>query len=418
MAGSLAAKAPYNPILLRALVAQVGGMSQGEISRRTGYGKSTINLTLSTGILPSRVDKDEFMSTVESYVQQNPEAMRWLKALNAGLVDLWRPVSDFGITVGKQTMPVDLGKRQMEVRRREAVVPGNPHEIIMEVDREMLSMDAKKQFQLFKNPFIDDVAKESDVFMSDEHRYIQAAMLDAAKHRGCIAVIGEVGSGKSTIRKKVMMELEKSGEQIKVCYPQIIDKKKLTVEHLCNAVIMDFGQTPKQDREAKARQVIKLLTDRAKAGGDTVLMVEEAHDLSVPVLKYLKRFSEIELGYRKVIGIILIGQPELGDLFDERMHFEMREVTRRFQIAHISGLNGNMGDYLELKFKLAGAEIGEIITKDAITALSKRLTTRDAKERTASTAYPLTVNNYIVKAMNLAAELGEPIVNAEVINQL
>jgi len=55
--------------------------------------------------------------------------------------------------------------------------------------------------------------------MSDEHRYIEAAMIDAAKHGGFIAVVGEVGSGKSVIRKKVVSELMKD-DNARIIYPR------------------------------------------------------------------------------------------------------------------------------------------------------------------------------------------------------
>ena len=178
---------------------------------------------------------------------------------------------------------------------------------------EMISQEALKHFRVFRNPFIDDVQKDADIYMSEEHRYIEAAMLDAARHGGFLAVIGEVGSGKSVMRRKVVEQLKRDGDTL-VIYPQMIDKTRLTAGSLCDAIIQDISNEKCRVKlEDKTRQVQRLLVDRAKSGYRHVLIVEEAHDLKVQTLKYLKRFYELEDGYRKLLGIILIGQTELKE---------------------------------------------------------------------------------------------------------
>lgn len=283
----------------------------------------------------------------------------------------------------------------------------------------MISQEAMKHFKIFRNPFVDDIQKDSDVYMSDEHRYIEAAMLDAARHGGFLAVIGEVGSGKSVMRRKVVEQLRKDGDTL-VIYPQMIDKSRLTAASICDAIIQDISNEKcKAKLEDKTRQVQRLLLDRAKAGYRHVLIVEEAHDLKIQTLKYLKRFYELEDGYRKLLGIILIGQTELKHLFSEGHNVDMREVIRRVQVAEIRGLNGNISEYLKTKFGRIGRELSDIFTEDAYDALSKRLTSigRDGKAKI-SHAYPLLVNNYVARAMNMAQEIGEPKINAEVVNAL
>lgn len=282
----------------------------------------------------------------------------------------------------------------------------------------MLTGETLKHFRLFRSPFTNDIRDTADIYMSDEHRYIEAAMIDAARHGGFLAVIGEVGSGKSVIRKKVVSELQKD-DNSRIIYPRMIDKTRITAASICDAIVLDLSdEGPKMRLEQKTRQVEKLLISRSKAGCHVCLMIEEAHDLSVRVLKLLKRFYEIEDGYKKAVGIILIGQPELGSLFNEADHYDMREVIRRCQVAYILGLNGNIKDYLSLKFKRVNVDLKSIINDEAIRALSSRLMDKDVRGKKISNAYPLTVNNYIVRAMNLACDMGEQMVTAAVINNL
>jgi type II secretory pathway predicted ATPase ExeA len=194
----------------------------------------------------------------------------------------------------------------------------------------------------------------------------------------------------------------------------------LTASSICDAVVQDVSsERCKSKLEDKTRQVQRLLLDRAKGGYRAVLIIEEAHDLNVQTLKYLKRFYELEDGYRKLLGIILVGQTELRNYFNESLHVDMREVIRRVQVAEIAGLNGHLRDYLALKFRRLNKDVGEIFDDAAFEALSRRLTStgRDGKQKV-SHAYPLLVNNYAARCMNLACEMKEPRVTADVVEMM
>lgn len=280
----------------------------------------------------------------------------------------------------------------------------------------MITQEAMKHFKLFRNPFVNDIQKEADIYMSDEHRYIEAAMLDAARHGGFIAVIGEVGSGKSVMRRKVIDQLKKDGDTL-VVYPQMIDKTRLTAASICDAIIQDTSSEKcKCKLEDKTRQVQRLLMDRSKAGYRAVLIIEEAHDLKIQTLKYLKRFYELEDGFKKLLGIVLIGQTELNNVFDEGKYVDMREVIRRVQVAEIRGLDGNLKDYLNLKFKRIGRAVEDVFAGDVFDAMGRRLSgTGKDGVGSVSHAYPLLVNNFVARAMNLACELGEPKISTDVV---
>ena len=78
-------------------------------------------------------------------------------------------------------------------------------------------------------------------------------------------------------------------------------------------------------------------------------------------------------------------------------------------------MNGNIKDYLTLKFRRIGSDIEKIFDDQAFAALSRRLTTEDRHNKKISHAYPLLVNNYAAKAMNLAYEMGFDKVTEEVV---
>lgn len=282
-------------------------------------------------------------------------------------------------------------------------------------EAEMLSQAAREQFGLARHPFVDDVQGPQDVYLSTDQRYIRESMYYAAKHGGFVAVIGESGSGKSTLRRDLLDRVKRDQSPIVAIAPQTIDKKVLTAAHICDAIIADLStEAPRLSLEAKARQVQRILASSARTGTSHVLIIEEAHDLSVATLKYLKRFWELEDGFKKLLGIILIGQPELGDRLDERRNYDAREVIRRCEIARLKPLNGNLEEYLTLKFRRVGVDIAQLFEKDAFDAIRARLTRRrHGTNEVESQLYPLVVQNLIIKCLNQCAELGQPRISAE-----
>jgi type II secretory pathway predicted ATPase ExeA len=295
-----------------------------------------------------------------------------------------------------------------------------PEHDIFNLEVQMLSAAAKKQFRIFKDPFVDDVQSSEDVFLSAEQRYIREAMYTTAKHGGFLAIVGESGSGKTTLRRDLLDRVAREQLNIVAIQPRVIDKGRLTAGLICEAIIRDLSQQkPRQSLEGKARQVEDILIGSSRAGNAHVLLIEEAHDLTVATLKYLKRFWELEDGFKKLLSIILIGQPELKGMLDERVNYEAREVIRRCEIAELMPLNSALEQYIELKFARIGRDTREVFKADAYDAMRARLTLRRrGSDGVVSMLYPLTVNNLVTKALNTAADLGIEKVDAEVINAI
>ncbi|GJM12768.1 MAG: hypothetical protein DHS20C12_11710 [Pseudohongiella sp.] len=283
-------------------------------------------------------------------------------------------------------------------------------------ENEMLTLAAQKNFKMLTNPFVNDVMESKDVYLSEEQIYVKQTMFQTAKVGGFIAIVGESGAGKTTLRRDLFQRIQTSEQHIRVVLPRTVDKRKLTAGSICDAIIIDLKATPKSSLEAKARQVETLLTESRMAGNSHALFIEEAHELSLSVLKFLKRFLELGDGFTKLISVILVAQPELKTKLDEFANPSIREVARRCEIIELKPLNGNLEEYLALKFKRVGKTLPEIFEDDAFDALRERLRFVTNHSRTpVSMMYPLVVNNAVTKAMNLCAELGEPKVNAEII---
>jgi type II secretory pathway predicted ATPase ExeA len=419
----------FEPTTLKQLIIDCD-ISQSELAKGIEeelgrpVSRGLVNLGVNRGYIPPTVKG--FRDAVETLVRQNPRATAWLLERRLTVAQVWQPLEE----KLRLAMPAGHGKRSAKGaakgrQKQKGIELDDPTKITVNWEVEMLHPEAMKQFKLFRHPFMNDVNSEKDIYLSDEHRYIEAAIMDAAQHSGFLAVIGEVQSGKSTIRKKVMENLLKDGG-VSIIYPRshkinLADSthSRINAVSLCDAIIMDISdEKPKIKTEHKVRQLERLLIQRSNQGMKHVLIIEEAHNLTKVALKYLKQFHELEDGFRKLMSVIIIGQTELRDLLDEKQYPDLREVIRRIQVAEIKGLNGSLRNYLEFKFKRIGADIKNIFAEDFFEAISLRLTAKDNRDRKISNAYPGLVNTYVTRAMNLAWEMGEERVTADVVMAL
>ncbi len=289
------------------------------------------------------------------------------------------------------------------------------------IEPEMLTPSARRHFNLFRDPFQDDVSGPDDIFLAADQRYIREAMFQASRQGGWLmAVIGESGSGKTTLRRETIDRINREGLHVQVIQPKAFDKTQLNARHICEAILFDLSPNakPKRSLEALSRQVEKALIESGRAGYTHVLMIEEAHDLLIQTLKYLKRFWELEDGFKKLLSIVLIGQTELRDKLDERRYPEAREVIRRCEVLELKPLDTEVPAYLAMKLKRIGADVSSIFDDAALDAVRDRLTEvgrGPRRNEVRSMTYPLVVNNLVTKALNAAANYGAPKVSADIV---
>jgi type II secretory pathway predicted ATPase ExeA len=104
---------------------------------------------------------------------------------------------------------------------------------------------------------------------------------------------------------------------------------------------------------------------------------------------------------------------------------EVREVAQRCDLIELPPLDNHLADYLKFKLARVGCDLAKVITADGIDALRERLTfarrSGNAKAQVLTTSvslvYPLAVANALTAAMNLAANLGAPVVDADIVKE-
>lgn len=294
-----------------------------------------------------------------------------------------------------------------------------------------LSPQAREFFKLPRDPFSDEMREDGDVFLSDNIRYVRAAMRQTAEFGGFMAIVGESGAGKSTLRQDLEEWIHSFSKPITVISPYSElgmegDKpigKPLRAQNLIESVIKTLSplEKVKISSEARARQMHQILSGSAEAGYRHVMVIEEAHRLAIPTIKHLKQFYELQDGFRKLLSIIMIGQTELEHRFT-RYNPEIREVTQRCELVSLSALDDDLEAYVKHKFARVGVNYLDVIERSAIDAMRDRLRTSFTEGRgsarsvqTYSLCYPLAVNNLLSGAMNAAVSVCSPKVTDELV---
>ena len=281
----------------------------------------------------------------------------------------------------------------------------------------MLTPEAKRHFRLFADPFSVDIGSHDDVFFGTDHLYAAEALHEAVRNNRFFALVGESGSGKTTLVDDFRDRIRREQLPVKILTPMVADKANMSGSAILEAIIRDLDPdtTLRSSNEARSRQANQMLAERTEEGGSTVLLFEEAHDMHTNVLKLLKRFHEMKVGFRRTLSIVLIAQPELL-LKLAGAGSAVREVANRLEIAKLLPLDDDMAAYVAKKLERCNRAAADIFTSDAWDAARERLTGLDAKRgERVSYAYPLLVNNLLTAAMNEAAALGAAKVDAAIV---
>jgi len=297
----------------------------------------------------------------------------------------------------------------------------------MLLKKQVLHPETRKAFGLFRDPFAEDaLLGAEDVFVTPDIRYVREALHQTACYGGFLAVIGESGAGKSTLRRDLVDRLERERAPVVVIEPYTlamedndVKGKTLKAAGIAEAVISTLAplERIRRTQDARFRQMHRLLRDSSRSGYSHVLIIEEAHSLPIPTLKHLKRFFELESGFKKLLSIVLIGQPELASKLSER-NPEVREVVQRCEVVELRPLDGALADFLSFKLGRVGKTLDEVLDDGALDALRARLSFHTGGRQTVSLLYPLAIGNLMIAAMNLAASIGIPLINSDVIKGL
>ncbi|MGI9248701.1 MAG: AAA family ATPase [Woeseiaceae bacterium] len=200
------------------------------------------------------------------------------------------------------------------------------------------------------------------LFMSEQHGEALAHLVyGVTESGGFIQLTGEVGTGKTTlVRTLLLNRMPNNADVAVVLNPQlsVLEFLATICEELHIDVPHDRGSI-KAQTDALNRHLLKAHSE----GRRTILVVDEAQNLSPAVLEQVRLLTNLETAKQKLLQIILIGQPELRELLARNDLRQLAQrITGRYHLEPLS--EEETAHYIEHRLKVAGA-LGEVFDSSA-----------------------------------------------------
>ena len=214
----------------------------------------------------------------------------------------------------------------------------------------------EKPFKLVPNP--------EYLFLSKSHEEILAHLTYAiSQGEGFVEITGEVGTGKTTLCRAFLESLDKSIEAAYIFNPN------LDALQLLKVINDEFGIDSTPDNTKDLIDILNAFLITKKAAGQKILvLIDEAQNLSLEVLEQLRLLSNLETTQKKLLQIILVGQPELGEILSSH---QLRQLGQRITInCQLTPLTfQETMDYIRHRISLASHRAGPHFDKGSYRAI-------------------------------------------------
>jgi len=240
------------------------------------------------------------------------------------------------------------------------------------------------------------------LYLGQSHREAIASLLYGIQAcRGFTALIAPPGMGKTTVLLHVLSLLGKNARTAflfqTLCGP----------EQFLRSLLADLGiDDDGADLSKMHAKLNACLLEESKAGRQVVVVIDEAQNLDEPVLELVRMLSNFETPGKKLMHLVLCGQPQLAEkLASERL------TQLRQRISIVARLNpfssSETHEYIDHRLRIAGAAAGNaIFSRQAYALVAAR-----------SGGIPRNINNLCFNAMSLACAMKKPQVDASVVRE-
>ncbi|MBV9214911.1 MAG: AAA family ATPase [Acidobacteria bacterium] len=219
--------------------------------------------------------------------------------------------------------------------------------------------------------------------------------------KGLIVLTGEVGTGKTTALRWILRRLDSSVLAAYVFNP------RLSIDEFYQHVTQMLGIKEWTNKSELLDIMGKVLEERHRRGLRTVIIIDEAHELSDYVLEEIRLLLNFESDNAKHLQIVLTGQPELRDRLNQQ---NLRQLKQRVALRcnmHSFPTVEEVDRYISERLLIAGSNQPNVFTPEAVDFIFQ-----------CSEGIPRNINNICDNAMLAAYSAGEPLIGRKIIEEV
>jgi len=220
-------------------------------------------------------------------------------------------------------------------------------------------------FGLHSEPF--SLTPDSEFFFNDRIRQeaLNTLVYGIRSGEGFIKVVGEVGTGKTTLCRQFLRAIAAEAETAYILDPL------LKGEELLRVLGRELGIPSEGKDQTELLEAVKaFMLETWEKGRPVVLLIDEAQALPLETLEQLRLLSNLETEKAKLLRIVIMGQPELDVRLREPSIRQLRQrIVYSYHLAPLS--RDDLGGYLEHRMRVAGHNGGPVFRPDAVRSIYK-----------------------------------------------
>lgn len=203
------------------------------------------------------------------------------------------------------------------------------------------------------------------LYMTDQHRDALAHLVYGLNSEGgCILLTGEVGTGKTTICRCLLEQIPEQAKVALVFNPKVSAIELL--ETICDELKIAYPDSNNSEKTYTDR-IYQYLIESNRKNEKTVLIIDEAQNLASDVLEQLRLLTNLETHQRKLLQIIILGQPELLNILARpEMRQLAQRITARFHLRPLT--RSEVKAYVDHRLAIAGQNV-RLFPEDSIKLL-------------------------------------------------
>jgi len=203
------------------------------------------------------------------------------------------------------------------------------------------------------------------LFLGHHHREAMATLLyGISERKGFTLLTGEIGSGKTTLCRALVNELEETKTQIALILNSYLSEMEL-LQTVNQELAIDSSATT---RKGLIDALNHYLLEQLEGGGNVALVIDEAQNLADSVLEQIRLLGNLETEQQKLLQIVLVGQPELQTALHGA---KLEQLNQRIAVRyHLRPLESDeVEPYIHYRMRIAGLSVPLEFTSKAIDLL-------------------------------------------------